>query len=135
MLFTLLMLVWALAICWLRSDGQAQNINSKSPATETVVSMQDTTHNEKVKLHKQAKIDLPSVETHQFSSLSNLTQAEVKEEVMPSVSSVAEVIEPPIYEKDWKSSCCLTTNKNGKKLSGVTLKQRISKLTKLEVLI
>jgi hypothetical protein len=135
MLFTLLMLVWTLAICWLRSDGQAQNINSKSLATETVVSMQDRTHNEKVKLQKQAKIELPSVETHQSSSLNASIQAEVEEEIVSSVTSVEKVIEPPIYEKDWKSSCCLTTNKSGKKLSGVTLKQRISKLTKLEVLI
>jgi hypothetical protein len=135
MLFTLLMLVWTLAICWLRSDGQAQNIHSKSLATETVVSMQDTTHNEKVKLQEQDKIELPSVETHQFSSLNASIQAEVEEEIVSSVDSVEEVLEPPIYEKDWKSSCCLTTNKSGKKLSGVTLKQRISKLTKLEVLI
>ena len=135
MLFTLLMLVWTLAICWLRSDGQAQNIHSKSLATEIVVSMQDTTHNEKVKLQEQDKIELPSVETHQSSALNAFIQAEVEEEIVSSVASVEKVIEPPIYEKDWKSSCCLTTNKSGKKLSGVTLKQRISKLTKLEVLI
>lgn len=134
MLFTLLMLVWTLAICWLRSDGQAQNV-TENPAIETLASMQDTNHNEKIKLQKQAKIELPSVETHQSSSLNASIQAEVEEKIVSSVASVEKVIEPPIYEKDWKSSCCLTTNKSGKKLSGVTLKQRISKLTKLEVLI
>lgn len=135
MLFTLLMLVWTLAICWLRSDGQAQNVNPENLATETVVSIQDTTHNEKVKLQEQINIELPSVETHQFSPLSDSTQAEVEEEIVSSVASVEKVIELPIYEKDWKSSCCLTTNKSGKKLSGVTLKQRISKLTNLGILI
>ncbi len=135
MLFTLLMLVWTLAICWLRSDGQAQNINSKSLATETVVSMQGTTHNEKVKLQEQVNIELPSVETYQLSPLSDSTQAEVEEEVIPSITSAEEIMEPSIYEKDWKSSCCLINNKSGKKLAGVTLNQRISKLTKLEVLI
>ena len=135
MLFTLLMLVWTLAICWLRSDGQAQNVDSENLATETIVSMQDTNQNEKIKLQEQVNIELTSVETHQLSPLSDSTQAEVEEEVTPSITSAEEIMEPPIYEKDWKSSCCLTTNKNGKKLSGVTLNQRISKLTKLEVLI
>lgn len=135
MLFTLLMLVWTLVICWLRSDEQAQKVNPENPATATLSPIQETNYNEKIKLQKQAKIEIPSVKTHQLSSLSDSTQAEVKEEVMSLVTSAEKVMEPPIYEKDWKSSCCLTTNKSGKKLSGVTLKQRISKLTKLEVLI
>jgi hypothetical protein len=129
MLSTLLMLAWILAICWLRSDVQTPDTN---PAP---VPVQDTTPNPEIKQQEPAVREFHPAETFQLSPVRYVAQAAVEEEVIPKVAAVEEVISSPIYEKDWKSGCCLITNKNGKKLTGVTLERRIAKLRKLDVLI
>ena len=132
MFSTLLMLAWILAICWLRSDVPTPDTN---PAAVAPVPVQETTPNSEIKQQEPTLIEFHPIETFQSSPDSYFTQADVKEEVTPSIAAVAEVTSPPIYEKDWKSGCCLITNKNGLKLTGITLERRIGKLTKLGVLI
>jgi hypothetical protein len=131
MFSTLLMLVWILAICWLRSDGQTPDTN---PAPVAPVPVQDTTPNPEIKHQEPTLIEFHLAETFQLSPESYVAPTDVAE-AMPSITAVEEVISPPIYEKDWKSGCCLISNKNGKKLTGVTLERRITKLIKLNVLI
>ncbi len=138
MLSTLLMLAWILAICWLRSDVQTPNSNPV-PVVPVVpvapVPVQDTTPKPEIKHQEPAVREFYPVETFELFSESDLTPIDVEEEVTPRVTAVEEAISSPIYEKDWKSGCCLITNKNGKKLTGVTLERRIAKLKKLDVLI
>jgi hypothetical protein len=131
MLSTLLMLVWILAICWLRSDVQTSDTN---PAPVAPVLEQDTTPHSEIKHQEPAVREFHPAETFQ-SSLDNYIAPTDVAEAMPKVAVVEEVTSLPIYEKDWKSGCCLITNKNGKKLTGVTLERRIGKLRKLNVLI
>jgi hypothetical protein len=131
MLSTLLMLAWILAICWLRSDVQTPDTN---PAPVAPVPVQDTTPNPEIKQQEPALIEFHPAETFQSSPDSYIALTDVAE-AMPKVAAVEEVTSLPIYEKDWKSGCCLITNKNGKKLTGVTLERRIGKLRKLNVLI
>jgi hypothetical protein len=131
MFSTLLMLAWILAICWLRSDGQTPDTN---PAPVAPVPVQDTTPNPEIKHQEPALIEFHPAETFPLSPDSYVAPTDVAE-AMPKVAAVEEVISSPIYEKDWKSGCCLIRNKNGKKLTGVTLERRIVKLIKLNVLI
>ncbi len=131
MLSTLLMLAWILAICWLRSDVQTPDTN---PAPVAPTPVQDTTPNPEIKHQEPAVREFHPAETFQSSPDSYVAPTDVAE-AMPKVAAVEEVISSPIYEKDWKSGCCLITNKNGKKLTGVTLERRITKLIKLNVLI
>jgi hypothetical protein len=121
MFSTLLMLAWILAICWLRSDVQTPDTN---PAPVASIPVQDTTPNPEIKHQAPALIEFYSDETFQLSPESYVAPTDVKE-----------VTSSPIYEKDWKSGCCLITNKNGSKLTGITLERRIGKLMKLGVLI
>ncbi len=131
MFSTLLMLAWILAICWLRSDVQTPDTN---PAPVAPVLEQNTTPNLEIKNQEPALIEFHPAETFQLSPDSYIAPTNVAE-AMPSIAAVEEVTSLPIYEKDWKSGCCLITNKNGKKLTGVTLERRIVKLSKLNVLI
>jgi hypothetical protein len=131
MFSTLLMLAWILAICWLRSDGQTPDTN---PASVAPVPVQDTTPNLEIKQQEPALIEFHPAETFQPSPDSYIALTDVAE-AMPKVAVVEEVTSLPIYEKDWKSGCCLISNKNGKKLTGVTLERWIAKLIKLNVLI
>ncbi len=131
MLSTLLMLAWILAICWLRSDVQTPATN---PAAVASIPVQEATPNSEIKQQEPALIEFHPIETFQSSPDSYIALTDVAE-VMPSIAAVEEVISSPIYEKDWKSGCCLITNKNGLKLTGITLERRIGKLTKLGVLI
>src|SRR4028118_703688 len=131
MFSTLLMLVWILAICWLRSDVQTSDTN---PAPVAPVLEQDTTPHSEIKHQEPAVREFHPAETFQLSPDSYITPTDVAE-AMPKVAAVEEVTSLPIYEKDWKSGCCLISNKNGKKLTGVTLERRITKLSKLNVLI
>ena len=103
MLSTLLMLAWILAICWLRSDVQTPDTNPE-PVAPTPV--QDTTPNPEIKHQAPALIEFYSAETFQLSPDSYVAPTDVEE-----------VTSSPIYEKDWKSGCCLITNKNGSKLT------------------
>ena len=132
MLSTLLMLAWILAICWLRSDGQTPDTN---PVPVAPVSVQDTTPKPEIKHQEPAVREFYPIETFELFPESDLTPIDVEEEVTPRVTAVEEAISSPIYDKDWKSGCCLITNKNGKKLTGVTLEPRIAKLRKHSVLI
>jgi len=132
MLSTLLMLAWILAICWLRSDGQTPDTN---PAPVAPVPVQDPTPNPEIKHQEPAVREFHPTETFELSRESYVTPTDVEEEVTPRVTAVEEAIFSPIYEKDWKSGCCLITNSKGKKLTGVTLERRIGKLKKLDVLI
>jgi hypothetical protein len=132
MLSTLLMLAWILAICWLRSDVQTPDTN---PVPVAPVSVQDTTPNPEIKHQEPAVREFHPAYTFHLSPVRYVAQAAVEEEVIPKVAALKEVISSPIYEKDWKSGCCLITNSNGKKLTGVTLERRIAKLKKLDVLI
>ena len=132
MLSTLLMLAWILAICWLRSDVQTPDTN---PAAVASIPVQEATPNPEIKQQEPTVREFHPIETFQSSPDSYFTQADVKEEATPSLAAVEEVTSLPIYEKDWKSGCCLITNKNGSKLTGITLERRIGKLMKLGVLI
>jgi len=131
MLSTLLMLAWILAICWLRSDVQNPDTN---PAAVASIPVQEATPNPEIKTQESAVREFHPVETFQLSPKSYAAPTDV-EEVIPKVTAVEEVTSSPIYEKDWKSGCCLITNKNGSKLTGITLERRIGKLMKLGVLI
>ena len=131
MLSTLLMLAWILAICWLRSDVQTPDTN---PAPVASIPVQETTPNSEIKTQEPAVREFHPVETFQLSPDSYIVPTDVAE-VTLSIAAVEEVTSLPIYEKDWKSGCCLITNKNGSKLTGITLERRIGKLTKLGVLI
>ena len=131
MFSTLLMLVWILAICWLRSDVQTPDTN---PAPVAPVPVQDTTPNPEIKQQEPALIEFHPAETFQSSPDSYIAPTDVAE-VTPFIAAVEEVTSSPIYEKNWKSGCCLITNKNGSKLTGITLERRIGKLRKLNVLI
>ena len=131
MFSTLLMLAWILAICWLRSDVPTPDTN---PAAVASIPLQEATPNSEIKQQEPAIREFHSVETFQSSPDSYTTLTDVAE-VTPSIAAVEEVTSLPIYEKDWKSGCCLITNKNGLKLTGITLERRIGKLTKLGVLI
>jgi len=132
MLSTLLMLAWILAISWLRSDVQTLDTN---PAPVAPVPVQDPTPNPEIKHQEPALIDFHPAYTFELSPVRYVAPTAVEEEVMPRVTAVEEAISSPIYEKDWKSGCCLITNFNGKKLTGVTLERRIAKLRKHYVLI
>ncbi len=132
MLSTLLMLAWILAISFLRSDVQTLDTN---PAPVAPVPVQDTTPNPEIKQQEPAVREFHPAYTFQLSPVRYAAQAAIEEEVNPKVAAVEEVISSPIYEEDWKSGCCLITNSNGKKLTGVTLERRIGKLRKLDVLI
>jgi hypothetical protein len=128
MLSTLLMLAWILAICWLRSDVQTPDSNPAS------LPVQDTIPNPEIKQQEPAVREFHLAEAFQSSPDSYIALTDVAE-AMPKVAVVEEVTSLSIYEKDWKSGCCLISNKNGKKLTGVTLERRIAKLIKLNVLI
>jgi hypothetical protein len=131
MFSTLLMLAWILAICWLRSDIQTPDTN---PAPVAPVPVQDTTPNPEIKQQQTAVREFHPAEAFQLSPDSYIALTDVAE-AMPKVAVVEEVTSLPIYEKDWKSGCCLISNKNSRKLTGVTLERRIAKLRKLNVLI
>ena len=131
MFSTLLMLAWILAICWLRSDVQTTDTN---PASVAPVPVQDTTPNLEIKQQQPAVREFHPAEAFPLSPDSYITLTDVAE-AMQKVAVVEEVTSLPIYEKDWKSGCCLITNKNGLKLTGVTLERRIGKLRKLNILI
>ena len=131
MLSTLLMLAWILAICWLRSDVQTPDTN---PAAVASIPVQEATPNPEINTQEPAVREFHPVETFQLSPDSYIVPTDVAE-VTLSIAAVEEVTSLPIYEKDWKSGCCLITNKNGSKLTGITLERRIGKLTKLGVLI